>query len=391
MKLLLVAVWFRRGHTYLAVQAREALRRAGHHVEVLARTGQIDGAPAFDDRDELHVEADQITRVPQYLVDAADFERLLRDRRFDGVVFVEEQWQPELGAVTRRLGVPSVNIVMWEFFQPDDPIYRNFNLLIFPTRCGAARAERAGYRSAFVPWGVDLELWSGTRDATGDGAAVRFFHCSGWGGGHRRKQTDLVIDAFSRMRRRSAALLVHRQTLDGRVRHERPAANVEILTGNLPRAEVAALYRRSDCALAPSKWEGLGYSLIEPQAAAVPVVTLDAPPMSELVEHERTGVLVPVDHWERYRHIAVPGAIADVDALARSLERLVDGRERLTEMGANAQRHARTQFDWRRNGQVLAELVEGTVADPEPPGRRPSMQIARALAPRGRRLPASAE
>ena len=388
MNLLLVAVWFRRGHTYLAVQVRDALRRAGHQVHVLARTGHIDGTPVFDDRDELEVEADQITRVPTYLVDGADFERLLRGRRFDGVVFVEEQWQPELGAVTRRLGVPSVNLVMWEFFNPNDPIYGNFNLLVFPTRCGAARAERAGYRSVYVPWGVDLELWGAERGTTGE--RVRFFHCSGWGGGHKRKQTDFVVEAFSRVRRSSATLLVHRQTLDGTVRYERPADNVEVLTGNLPRSEVAALYGGSDCALAPSKWEGLGYSLIEPQAAAVPVVTLDAPPMNELVEHERTGVLVPVDRWERYRHIAIPGAIADIDVFSGALGRLVDGRERLAELGTNAQRHAREHFDWRRNGPRFAELVERAVADPAPPGRRPSVQIARALAPRGRQRPGSA-
>jgi glycosyltransferase involved in cell wall biosynthesis len=382
MNLLLVAVWFRRGHTYVAVQARDALLRAGHRVHVLARTGHIEGTPAFDDRDELGVDGGEITRVPRYLVDADDFRALLGAQRFDGVVFVEEQWQPELGAVTRALGIPSVNVVMWEFFHPGDPAYANFNLLVFPVRCGAQRAARAGYRSVHVPWGVDLDLWGGGDDgARGDGDGVQFFHCSGWGGGHARKQTEFVVEAFQKVRRPGARLLVHRQTLAAGVTRARVAPNIEVLTGNLARAEVAALYRQSDCALAPSKWEGLGFSLLEPQAAGVPVVTLDCPPMNEVVEHARTGVLLPVDRFERYPGIAVPAALADEARFVECLESLVDQPEKLAAMGEQARRSAQDRFDWERNGLRFVDVVERTVADPPPPGRRPSAQIARMLRP----------
>ncbi|HEX7275968.1 MAG TPA: hypothetical protein VF244_01205, partial [Acidimicrobiales bacterium] len=139
MNVLLVAVWFRRGHTYVALQARDALRAAGHSVHVLARTGHIEGTPVFDDRDELRLDEGEVTRWPRYRVDADAFTQLLSEHGFDVVVFVEEQWQPELAIVTARLNLPSVNIVMWEFFDPTDRHYENFSVLVFPNRCGAAR------------------------------------------------------------------------------------------------------------------------------------------------------------------------------------------------------------------------------------------------------------
>ena len=43
----------------------------------------------------------------------------------------------------------------------------------------------------------------------------------------------------------------------------------------------AALYDEGDVCIQPSRWEGLGLSLLESQACGLPLVTTDAPPMNE--------------------------------------------------------------------------------------------------------------
>src|SRR5207253_8328051 len=42
-----------------------------------------------------------------------------------------------------------------------------------------------------------------------------------------------------------------------------------------------ALYADGDVCVQPSHWEGLGLQLLECQAAGLPLVTTDAPPMNE--------------------------------------------------------------------------------------------------------------
>ena len=54
-----------------------------------------------------------------------------------------------------------------------------------------------------------------------------------------------------------------------------------------------AYYEKADFSLAPSKWEGLGFALLESLYSGTPVITVDAPPMNEWVDHKKTGYVVP--------------------------------------------------------------------------------------------------
>jgi glycosyltransferase involved in cell wall biosynthesis len=75
----------------------------------------------------------------------------------------------------------------------------------------------------------------------------------------------------------------------------------------------------------PSRREGFGITAVEAMMSRVPVVASDAGGIPEIVEHERTGLLVPVDD---------PKALAE--AIGRLLddpqlrERLVDAAETVT-------------------------------------------------------------
>jgi len=59
------------------------------------------------------------------------------------------------------------------------------------------------------------------------------------------------------------------------------------------RADVPAILQVLDCFVLSSLWEGMPNSILEAQAAGVPVVTTDAGGASELVSHWETGIVVP--------------------------------------------------------------------------------------------------
>jgi glycosyltransferase involved in cell wall biosynthesis len=59
------------------------------------------------------------------------------------------------------------------------------------------------------------------------------------------------------------------------------------------RQDVLQLVSRFDVFVLPSLWEGLPYSLLEAAALGKPVVATDIDGVRELIEHERTGLLVP--------------------------------------------------------------------------------------------------
>ncbi len=77
-----------------------------------------------------------------------------------------------------------------------------------------------------------------------------------------------------------------------------------------PVAEMEALYAAADIALHPTRWDACSLSTIEAGSAGLPVVTTAANGASELIEHGRTGFVLPDPE--------------DVRALAACLHGLMD-------------------------------------------------------------------
>ncbi|MCS6839909.1 MAG: glycosyltransferase family 4 protein, partial [Roseiflexus sp.] len=93
------------------------------------------------------------------------------------------------------------------------------------------------------------------------------------------------------------------------------------IAGRVSEAEKIRLLHQATVVAAPSRYEGFGIPLIEALAAGAPVVTTDVVAGNEIIDHERTGLLVPY---------------GDVTALAAALTRLLEDRalgERLASAG----------------------------------------------------------
>jgi glycosyltransferase involved in cell wall biosynthesis len=98
--------------------------------------------------------------------------------------------------------------------------------------------------------------------------------------------------------------------------------------------------------------EGIPLALVEAGLAGKALVASDVASVREMVEHERTGLLV------------APG---DDDELARTLERLIRDRELRTALGERAREHARERF----SPSAAARGLEAVYRELVPTGGRP--------------------
>jgi len=315
----------------------------------------------FDDSDELKIDDDKFEHVPGYDIPEDTFRRVIADRNIDYVLFVEEQYQVGLGNICKELGMPNSNIIMQEFFNPDEKDkYLQFDKLIFPVKCGHSRAIMHGYDSVYIKWGIDIDVWGKDKIDRGKDI-VRFVHCAGWGGVHNRRQTHLVVDAFSNADlKNNAMLLVHQQiaNVKDKVVRSKLADNITLLQGNVSREQIISLYQWSDVAIAPSLWEGLGYSLIEPQAMGLPVITVDASPMNEWVINGITGSTCKPDNYKRYKGINVVGSHLSVDTLSDAIKSYVENIEMILGTCESIKENCKTNYDWNANGIKLVKHIE---------------------------------
>ncbi len=122
--------------------------------------------------------------------------------------------------------------------------------------------------------------------------------------------------------------------------------------GKRTRQEIADLLQRCDVLAAPSvltpegRREGIPVVLMEAMASGLPVVASNLSGIPELVEHERTGLLV---------------APRDATALADALARLSADENLRRRLGAEARRKVTEEFNLDRNaGRLLEYFTEYT-------------------------------
>jgi len=194
------------------------------------------------------------------------------------------------------------------------------------------------------------------------------------------KNTKLVIEAWRRAKTQNSTLLITRRDAGGGPREHKKAAdlaywyslkpvranlklrhigeivaqcvdNIYLCEDVLPQATVDALIAAAGVHLAPSATEGFGHIVNQGRAAGGVVVTLDVPPMNELINN-LCGVVVParmgapsrklLGSYAKYIEFDVPTWIADVRDLANGIERALSAAKS-DELGAAA--HARYSLD----------------------------------------------
>jgi len=121
--------------------------------------------------------------------------------------------------------------------------------------------------------------------------------------------------------------------------------------GFVPHEQVAGLLGAADVLAMPSRYEELGTALVEGMQAGLPIVASDTGGIPQVIEHGRTGLLVP------------PG---DPEALAAALTRIIHDRTLAARLGNAASREA-AKYDWSDLARRVLGVYETVLAETREP------------------------
>lgn len=119
------------------------------------------------------------------------------------------------------------------------------------------------------------------------------------------------------------------------------------------RSDVPAIYPDLDLAVVPSHSENCG-GAVEPLLSGIPVVATSVGGLPDLIEHGRTGWLVPR---------------GDPEALARAMLDALDNRDEARRRALAGRERAKNLFDVQRVGRQVATIYEQALACPVGSGR----------------------
>lgn len=129
--------------------------------------------------------------------------------------------------------------------------------------------------------------------------------------------------------------------------HDQNLADRVLFLGN--RTDIPQLLSAVDIFVLSSQYEGTSLSLLEAMASGKPIVATDVGGNSALLQHGRTGLLVPAD---------------DPDAMAAALMTLITDRQASHEMGQRARAYVRAHFDLHLMMEQYDQLYQTLAREP---------------------------
>jgi len=117
--------------------------------------------------------------------------------------------------------------------------------------------------------------------------------------------------------------------------------------GALPQPRLVDFYRGATALVVPSVEEGLGLVAVEAQLCETPVVAFDSGGLPDIVQHDRTGILVPT---------------VDAAALAAAITSLLDRPDRGAALGAAGRLHALATFAPESVAKRYADIYKSAIA-----------------------------
>jgi glycosyltransferase involved in cell wall biosynthesis len=188
-------------------------------------------------------------------------------------------------------------------------------------------------RIRVLPPGVDLDQWRPRRDP--GRAAHGKLRLLFVGGDFDRKGGQILLDVFrSRFADRCDLDVVTPDAVEssGDVRVHRARPNSPLLH---------ELYRRADLFVLPTRAECFGLATVEALASGLPAIVGDVGGARDIVDDGVTGWLIEPNATD----------------LAWALERALEHRNLLPQMGWRARSVAEERFDGRRNDAQLVEVL----------------------------------
>lgn len=265
----------------------------------------------------------------------------------DVVVFVEVV-QDNLPRIAQEMGIKTACIPMVEWLPTENQWTKHIDLWLAATLHSYNQLLAVGVKGevAYCPWPIDVEAFD-FRQRT---RCERYVFAHGNGGPRDRKGGKIVAEA-ARLAP-DVPLIVYSQVQDGltsSLTEDVHWPKTVDFRGAVPSP--ADLYRDGDVFVLPSRWEGLGLQLFECQAAGMPLITTDAPPMNE------------ANPWRRLpstpNRVRLSHDYPSHDVSPEDLVRIM--RENLGADIADASQSSREWVEERRDWRTNAEKIRGII------------------------------
>lgn len=181
--------------------------------------------------------------------------------------------------------------------------------------------------------------------------AERFVTVYGHGGPGDRRSITQIMETWKLLGEQAPPLLVRAQKAIKELEEGLPST-VTVHFENLARA--SDLYAESDVAILPSKYEGVGLSLMEAQACGLPVITTDMEPMRSIApDYLVSGVVgkleIMQDHW-------VATCTPSQTALAARILEIY--RKDISEASQNARLRIQEKYSWSALKEEWIKVLE---------------------------------
>jgi len=251
----------------------------------------------------------------------------------------------------RSKGIRWIHVVHWDHFDAAYIEYFKLAKLIAPNAFCKNELAVVGLESTMLPVPVDTKRIVFKERKY----AINFMSVYGYGGPENRRALVEILDGWGSISKPP------RLTVRAQVEPELPkefavSPTIKFDVKSVP--EPADLFTDFDVAVQPSKYEGIGITMLEAQAAGLPVITTNAPPMSEIAP----DLLVPVGRTDRI--MMGNKEIFSYTPSAEGIRKVVGnlmGRE-IKELSRQARRRVETKYSWKALKDSWMNLLAGAPA-----------------------------
>lgn len=272
----------------------------------------------------------------------------LETNQIDTILSWETPGSWDFPAIWQAKGIRWYCVAHYDWFAPKQiPAWKMAKILAPFEQASLGLRMIYGLESTTIPVPVDLDRLPFRERRK----AERFVTVYGHGGQGDRRSIVQIMEAWRLMGAEAPPLLIRAQKvikeLEGSLPH-----NVTVHFENLSKA--SDLYANADVAVLPSKYEGVGLSLIEAQACGLPVITTNMEPMRSiapdyLVSGEVGKIEIMQDHW-------VATCTANPGSLAAKVKSLL--HQDISEASKTARFRVQEKYSWAVLRDQWANLLE---------------------------------
>lgn len=237
--------------------------------------------------------------------------------------------------IWKRHDIRWVHVVHWDWFAPDYVHLWREATLLAPNRFCQRELEKMGMRARYLPVPVDTDrLPFHLREK-----ADFFISVYGYGGLQNRRSLPEIFEAWHAMGQPPPLEIRSQVPIAPLI--SAPHGKIRAQIGNTP--EPSGLYETGDVALQPSRYEGVGVSMLEAQACGVPVIAVNAAPMNEVAP----DLLVRAHRTEPYTTMGKTSTahVPDPESIRARVEQIAFGD--ISDLSRKARRRVEESYSWK--------------------------------------------